>query len=132
MVFAITAASLPVLNAAVPKGWRGQNDVKKLGNLNLLEQGSEKSGGVEHGSGTMGEVDKDSFHKKTESRWEDAFVNGLGEPRGGRVGRVLCSEDTSTKQASSEERSREGTLFTTSSKDGEVERIGDGKEDSVV
>lgn len=93
--FGIVAASLPVLNAALPKHWRSsRNHTPQLGHLPICKNDVRNSVKLEskdtlqRPDGTIvegaGEIDKDSFHTKTEKRWDDAFVKVRGpEPRQG-------------------------------------------------
>ena len=90
--FGIVAASLPVLNAALPKSWRASsNHTPQLGGLSIFRSDPKNSikveskdtiqrpdGTVLEGAGATG-IDKDSFHIKTEKRWDDAFV-GVQRP----------------------------------------------------
>ena len=93
LFFAVTAASLPVLNAAVPKGWRSPNSIKPLGNLSLLEKGTHPRSQTAEGQdlewgrkitfgrdGTIPDVEKDSFHKKIDKRWDDAYAKCIKQP----------------------------------------------------
>lgn len=85
--FATIAASLPVLNAAIPKGWRRRSHtIKGLRTLSATENGTDESGNQmtpwQFGrDGTVWEepkeAPKESFHTKTEKRWDDAYVNGV-------------------------------------------------------
>ena len=80
LFFAVIAASLPVLNAAVPKDWRGPHSLKELRNLSLLRSdGQQRS--VEATDfcrdGTVMDIEKGSFHRRTEKRWDDAFSRGI-------------------------------------------------------
>ncbi len=85
--FGVVAASLPVLNAALPKRWRSSsNHTPQLDRIpdfrsdpkNSVRLDSkdtlQRPDGTTVGGGAS-EVDKDSFHTKTEKRWDDAFVN---------------------------------------------------------
>lgn len=88
LFFAIVAASLPVLNAALPKQWRSSgNNTPQLGHISTLKSHSTKSinlessdtfprpdGTIVEETGTTGDIEKDSFHTKTEKHWDDAFV----------------------------------------------------------
>ena len=86
------AASLPVLNAAIPTRWRSpDSSVPRLKSLSILkgsnQRGSVKLSGQEMVSRSDGTVEehpeviepeyglfeKDSFIRKTERRWEEAF-----------------------------------------------------------
>lgn len=106
--FGVVAASLPVLNAALPKRWRSSsNRTPQLGHLPICKSDARNSIKLESketlqapdGTVVEGarEIDKDSFHTKTEKRWDDAFVKERGpEPRQGtgiRDGAEL-SDDT--------------------------------------
>jgi len=92
LFFGITAASLPVLNAALPKRWRTSgNRTPQLNHFSIVSSKSEarqsvkmeSSGDVHRPDGTAldegdragrpSEVEKDSFHQRTEKRWDDAF-----------------------------------------------------------
>lgn len=92
LFFGITAASLPVLNAALPKRWRDSgNRTPQLSHFSIFNSRSRttQSAGLESSSdnfhrpdGTVGDpadVEKDSFHKKTEKRWDDAYA-GVQQP----------------------------------------------------
>lgn len=88
--FAITAASLPVLNVAISKGWRKPNSTKLLRNLSLLEKSHDSNhprsetgeeridmevGKISFGrDGTVMDVEKGPFHKKMEKRWDNAYA----------------------------------------------------------
>ena len=82
--FGIVAASLPVLNAALPKRWRSSsNNTPQLGHLSIFKSDPrnsiklESKDTLQRPDGTIvdggGEIDKDSYQTKTESRWDDAF-----------------------------------------------------------
>lgn len=84
--FGIVAASLPVLNAALPKSWRSStNHTPQLNSISVFRNDPtnsvrlESKDTLQRPDGTtdekVGEVDKDSFHRKTEKRWNDAFVD---------------------------------------------------------
>ena len=84
--FGIVAASLPVLNAALPKRWRAtSNHTPQLGRLSAFKSDPktsiklESKDTLQRPDGTVkegaGDVDKNSFHTKTEKRWDDAFVD---------------------------------------------------------
>lgn len=98
LFFTITAASLPVLNAALPQRFRStSNSSPRLGNLSILQRshrGSVRLDSRELRSrpdGTVldeeieepksvqtvehGLVEKDSFTRRTEKRWEEAYDN---------------------------------------------------------
>ena len=83
--FGIVAASLPVLNAALPKSWRSSsNHTPQLSHLSIFKGDARNSVKLEsqdtlqRPDGTIAErvreIDKDSFHTRTEKRWEDAFA----------------------------------------------------------
>ena len=79
--FGVIAASLPVLNAALPKHWRTRsNHTPQLGHISIFNSDQRNSvkldskDTLQRPDGTIGEVDKDSFHTKTEKRWDDAFA----------------------------------------------------------
>ena len=85
LFFGIVAASLPIMNAALPKRWRSSSKhTPQLAHLSIFK--SEPRDSVKLNSvdtfqrpdGTMkegsGEVDKNSFHNKTEPLWDDAIV----------------------------------------------------------
>lgn len=85
--FGIVAASLPVLNAALPKRWRSSgNHTPQLRHISIFNSDQRNSVKIDSSDtlqrpdgtvvGGAGEVDKDSFHTKTEKRWDDAFVKG--------------------------------------------------------
>lgn len=90
LFFGITAASLPVLNAALPKRWRDSgNRTPQLSHFSIFNSGNgtaqsarqyDMSDIVCRPDGTAPtDVEKDSFHKKTEQRWDDAYA-GVQEP----------------------------------------------------
>lgn len=91
LFFGITAASLPVLNAALPKRWRDSgNRTPQLSHFSIFKSRSgttqsarlESSDNFHRPDGTVGDpadVEKDSFHKKTEKRWDDAYA-GVQQP----------------------------------------------------
>ena len=79
--FGIVAASLPVLNALVPKGWRSSsNHTPALDRISDLKSDPKNSIRLESNDtlqapdGTVKEVDKDTFHMETEKRWDDAYA----------------------------------------------------------
>ena len=83
--FGIVAASLPVLNAALPKSWRASsNHTPQLGRIYVSKSDPTNSVKLESKdtiqrpdgtvNGGVGDVEKDSFHTKTEKRWNDAFI----------------------------------------------------------
>ena len=97
LFFTVVAASLPVLNAAIPARWRSPPaTMQQLGNLSILRRSKDKGSvklnsnevisrpdgtvdneaiarDAEHGEN--GVVEKDSFTRKTEKRWDEAFEN---------------------------------------------------------
>ena len=88
LFFAVTAASLPVLNALLPKSWRGwMRSTPRLAGLSIFNVANEKSDttafaneeafqGPENTANAImlvAELDKDSFTKRTERRWDEAF-----------------------------------------------------------
>lgn len=98
LFFGITAASLPVLNSLIPKRWRTSgNRTPQLNHFSIFnsKSGARQSVRLESGdnaqrpdgtaldegdyAGRLSEVEKDSFHQKTEKRWDDAFV-GVQQP----------------------------------------------------
>ena len=107
--FAIAAASLPVLNAAVPKGWRSPNSIKPLRHLSLLEKGSKPRSqngdgrmdletGVHFGrDGTVLEVQRDEYHKRVEKRWDEAYEKSIRYPQ--PVWHGPCSVDGGSEDA---------------------------------
>ena len=130
LVFAICAASLPVLNAAIPRSWRSPNSEKKLRNLSLLEQGSQQSKGSSNyrRDGTVLDVDKDSFHKKTEQRWDDAFEKGLTRPD---MVHHFRQGDDSTEWTSDGKVSLEATLYARTSREEELSKKSDSHENNI-
>lgn len=107
LFFGITAASLPVLNAAIPKRWRSSgnrtpqldhfsifNSKSKAGGSVTLESGDDahRPDGRVLGGGHAADVEKDSFHHRTEKRWDDAFV-GVQRPDAAQVA-LKRSDDT--------------------------------------
>ena len=97
--FGIVAASLPVLNAALPKHWRSSsNRTPQLDRISDIKSNPKNSirldsketferpdGTVKEG---VGEVNKDSFHVKTEKRRDDALAEAQRpEQSRGRNGR---------------------------------------------
>ena len=73
--FGIVAASLPVLNALLPKGWRSSCQrtpaLKSVPN-NSIRLDSNDS--LQAPDGTGKEVDKEHILVVTEKRWDDAFL----------------------------------------------------------
>ena len=134
MFFAITAASLPVLNAAVPKGWRRRSHtLKGLRTLSVLENGNTDNAMTEVQFGRDGMVmegskegPKDSFHKKTEKRW-DIYTKGIKQPETiWHAERPGPSEDVSSESAES---SKGGSWTTRQNSEKAWEDAGDyGKE----
>ena len=79
--FGIVAASLPVLNALLPKGWRSEGkNSPALDRISDLKSGPNNSIRLDSNDtlqapdGTAKEVDKGAFYTKTEKRWDDAFA----------------------------------------------------------
>ena len=83
--FGMVAASLPVLNAALPKSWRASsNQTPQLGRISVSKSDHTNSvkldskDNFQRPDGTVSEgvddVEKDSFHTRTEERWDNAFV----------------------------------------------------------
>ncbi|KAF6217939.1 hypothetical protein HO133_006351 [Letharia lupina] len=98
--FGIVAASLPVLNAILPKRWRSSsNHTPQLRHLSIFKSDPrdsiklESKDALPRPDGTIvegaGQIDKDSFHTKTEKRWDDAFV---------KVQRPEPVQDSGTRQ----------------------------------
>ena len=105
ILFGIVAASLPVLNAALPKRWRSSsNHTPALDRISDFK--SDPKNSVRLGSGDTlqrpdgtineepGEADKDFFHIETEKRWDDAFV-GLQRPESLQVSGVRGAAERS-------------------------------------
>ncbi len=94
LFFGITAASLPVLNAAIPKRWRSSpNRTPQLNHLSIFDSNStpkrsvttESSDRTQRPDGTQSaDAGKDSYHHKTEKRWDDAYV-GVQRPDAART-----------------------------------------------
>ena len=131
--FAIIAASLPVLNAAVPKGWRKPNSINPLRNLSLLEKSHHsnhprsetgegriemEAGKISFGrDGTVMDVEKGLFHKKMQKRWDDAYATrSVKQPQPVWALRrpALTEEEeiSSEGRGRSESGSSEGSAFT--------------------
>ena len=79
--FGIVAASLPVLNALLPKRWRSSsNHTPALDRISDLKSDPKNSIRLDSNDtlqapdGTVKEVDKELFHAGTEKRWDDAFT----------------------------------------------------------
>ena len=104
LFFAVTAASLPVLNAAIPKGWRSPHSLKELRNISLLQLGSRQRS-LEFTEfcrdGTVMDIEKDSFHRRTEQRWDDAFTRGINPKAPVYVHRPESSGESSSQGKSS-------------------------------
>ena len=89
LFFAVTAASLPVLNALLPKSWRGwMRSTPRLADLSIFNVANEKKSntiafanekafqGPENTANAImlvAELGKDSFTRRTERRWDEAF-----------------------------------------------------------
>ena len=122
--FAITAASLPVLNAAIPKGWRSPHSLKELRNMSLLQLGSNNQRSIEFTEfcrdGTVMDIEKDSFHKRTEQRWDDAFSHGI-DPKApvfshqGASSEGVSTQSKSSSEEKSSQRSHEDEIRTVES-----------------
>jgi len=110
LFFGITAASLPVLNAALPKRWRSSgNRTPQLDHFSNVNSKSEEGqsaqlessddghrpDGTVRDCGIPADVEKDSFHQRTEKRWDDAFV-GVQRPDAAQTTHVALkrSDDT--------------------------------------
>lgn len=106
--FGIVAASLPVLNAALPKSWRASsNHTPQLVHISVFKSDPTNSVKLESKdtfqrpdgtvSGGVGDVEKDSFHTRTEKRWDDAFIQ-VQKPESVQCGngseRTESSDDT--------------------------------------
>ena len=102
LFFAVTAASLPVLNAAIPKGWRSPHSLKELRDWQI---GSKQGSGLEFTEfcrdGTVvPDIEKDSFHRRTEQRWDEAFAHGI-DPKAPVVSHRPATATTSSEGVSS-------------------------------
>ena len=106
ILFSIIAASLPILNAALPQRWRTpSNSTPQIRNISILRRGNQRSirlssldveftrpdGTIDDDAARSvtnesiepleaeiirqqrGLVEKDSFMRRTEMRWDEAF-----------------------------------------------------------
>ncbi|KAL6722048.1 hypothetical protein ACLMJK_001153 [Lecanora helva] len=84
--FGIVAANLPVLNALLPKRWRSGASSANMPQLSSWKSDRDRRGPIQLRNTTpptgpdgtllqnVGDVSKDTFHEKTEKRWEEAFT----------------------------------------------------------